>query len=125
MAVSVNGPAYVQRNELFWLHCKSGVPPADDSAEFIVDGTTADTLRRYKDGCFSTKSGSVCSNESCMCSEDGRRYSIAVKATSLVDSINAGCAIKRTSSPPEFVEDTIIIKIIGAFIFHVFISKLG
>lgn len=115
--VSLNGPEYVKAGDEIWVNCSTNITPDGENAEFLVNGVTFKTIQKKLTGCFSAISNTKCFTDTCLCSADGKVYSLKIKETLPNRILNISCSMKFRLNQTIFASDSIIISVLGKFFF--------
>lgn len=111
--VSLNGPDYIKAGDEIWVNCSTNMTPYGKIAEFLVNGVTFKTLQKKSTGCFSAISNIKCVMDTCMCSADGKVYSLKIKETLPNRILNISCSMKFRLHQTIFASDNIRISVLG------------
>lgn len=113
--VSISGPEYVKAGDEIWVNCSTNMAPYGKSAEFLLNGVTFKTVHKILTGCYSAVSNIKCDTDTCLCSDDGKVYSLKIKKTLPNSILNISCTMKLRQDHKMFASDTISISVLGKF----------
>lgn len=111
--LNLNLPKYAIDGGNIWVKCSSDIVPYEQIAEFLVNGVTADIIRRHKNSCFSSITRKVCSSDICNCSTDGKSYSTNLFTNKQIGNVTITCAMRLKRNEEVFKTDYVYISILG------------
>ncbi|CAC5419777.1 unnamed protein product [Mytilus coruscus] len=72
--VQLYGPKYAIKDRPVRLKCSSDTVPEGNTAEFLMNGKSVNSVRLHQTRCFRTVDVIVCVPGMCQCSDDGRTF---------------------------------------------------
>ncbi|VDI47658.1 Hypothetical predicted protein [Mytilus galloprovincialis] len=112
--VDLQGPLYARSGDTIWVNCSSNTVPAGESAEFLLDGETINSLRRHNNGCYSASTSKECTRDICQCSENGKTYGIRINMNHQKPDVNVEivCSMKFKTGRTFYLNDSISINVL-------------
>ncbi|CAC5398508.1 unnamed protein product [Mytilus coruscus] len=110
--INLSLPKYAIDGEDIWVKCSSDIVPYEQIAEFLVNGVTTDTIRRYNNDCFSSITRTVCSTDVCNCSSDGKSYSTNLFANNQIGNVTITCSMKLKRNGEVFKTEHVYISLL-------------
>lgn len=113
--VDLQGPLYAKSGDTIWVNCSSNTVPAGESAEFLLDGETINSLRRHNNGCYSASTSKECTRDICQCSENGKTYGIRINMNQQKADVHVEivCSMKFKTGRTFYLNDSIYIHVLG------------
>ncbi|XP_052066123.1 uncharacterized protein LOC127705811 [Mytilus californianus] len=112
--VDLQGPLYAKSGDKIWVNCSSNTVPAGETAEFLVNGDTINSLRRHNNDCYSATTRKKCIRDICQCSNNGKTYGIRININQQRTDVDVEivCSMKFKIGRTFFINDSISVQVL-------------